>query len=1575
MSLTTVQTSWAKFGNCRDFAIIRRNIIAMASGIYVRFYDTASGETQVERFDGGERGDGACCLAGLSVAPIFSVIERKANPRISVFAYPTIRRVSLCAGSRESNGYACCTFAGTEYLLSHATFPDFSLIVWQWRTGERLAIINETDATTFDVDRTRLTCSTDSSCLLARFMPSTGRLTVYRILTCSKTVRLFPIEASFESIAVSCSWSVDGALLCCDETGTVRSIRFEEEQLDNRARTILRSSGKDDSSEAIPSRNNRMLVGHADGTLVVDRPITGSCEARATFYRKPWKDQEDEWRSAWSILLPSYPRHAESDSNRDRILILGGNGDLFQMIDASRDHPPRLEFLLRGDANYMNIASLHGPYLAALDQTDRLTIVDVETGKFASPAIRLTHHGKVVDLASHPVLPILASCSIAGNCLFIKLFPTSPLRPRITRCVHLQREAVDRVKFSNKGNLLGAASSEIGRLFLLSVSTAEPKERDYTKLYKMTSEKVAAWLNFERKIIDFLIYEVDRDRAKVLLLADSNDSRAGNEIVVYSCRLFDRLFNCAKDADYSIKLLSSFERLHHGRESSCDIIGVPYLTKQLHRIELKEDFQGALLSEALPSLHQTRCISIAVHHKKSSSSSVITCGFDGLIVWRDCTQLRRVFALFVGHHRAEAGGRCAILVNGTIVSLGRNGDLVANRLPHARTVGSEQENRGSKSTGSFRWMTLSRLETRRRADATENEENEEADTWMDAMLHRRLMAEEKQALETRLSLLNDWKELKCKIKTLLDANETAPPNVRLPISAFDLDQRGRELALATVRSKENQLIENAEERIASINRSKHYLRERFLDPLIVRPRSICSLFGRSKVTNYPLVEFTPEQTHLPLWCRFSMKMRELVSRLEDENEEPQTIGLKNPSSRCHGFVDVLETCVNADHQERQLKIKFNELFEKTRSTKEKEMRAANERANEMRRLVLELKRVFHVDASSRLFELPNWHQTEIIEDELERSMTNARPDKLEETNDCEKNLIEDDIGIETNDNDFRQEMLERMMDGVLEVRLEHSAKMNIPKPDCLSRKEPANYTEEDIRTIESYEKKIRAQEADRQKYKSMLEAEIERISGEFSSSVKSFDDELNELSGEKIIVERSILSQRLSKVQAILQHRKIVRKRREIRRVIESELVPATKEARNLAEQRDLFEMGVAELRVSYENACKRDKQLETKFRSEFTEVKPSILEKLLRHYRKRPRLLTAHGSVALLAELVACVTEQRDSDILPRECSNYLRTLDELDVMPEALTSQLEWNCWRLLCNLRRLKVEAEIKVKSCAIELAEAEQSLVFLRNACSIGREKIDRCKQTIERLEKSFADLTQDREIALLLKMNQIYVEAKGDPRTDWKDAVLTPQEELDRANQAIAKAERRRSLAVRRVADMKEIVSFEEWRHACEKKRMEDLQEYARELDFIKVSRIARECCQRLTRETSSSKEEEDMSVQNMLQVQRTWRLDVAKRKRSNLKRMEKEIQTWRRRNIESTNEIDRSLIEKENLIIASRDPLRLRVTAFRKCRLRAIRRKARLAREVRDNSEQLSILETRLEISKLRTYPTLKLKF
>lgn len=172
---------WIKFGNCRDFVLVGKDTIAIASGIYIRFHEFGCKETRVERFDGGERGDGACCLAGLpvsrfclalvwinkgmktcraihrQVAPIFSVVERKCNPKISVFAYPTMRRISRCTGSEEEIGYLCCVFAGTEYLIGQGTYPDFCLLLWNWRTGERLTKINGMDVTKFDINCTRIT--------------------------------------------------------------------------------------------------------------------------------------------------------------------------------------------------------------------------------------------------------------------------------------------------------------------------------------------------------------------------------------------------------------------------------------------------------------------------------------------------------------------------------------------------------------------------------------------------------------------------------------------------------------------------------------------------------------------------------------------------------------------------------------------------------------------------------------------------------------------------------------------------------------------------------------------------------------------------------------------------------------------------------------------------------------------------------------------------------------------------------------------------------------------------------------------------------------------------------------------------------------------------------------------------------------------------------------------------------------------------------------------------------------------------------------------------------------------------
>lgn len=66
-----------------------------------------------------------------------------------------------------------------------------------------------------------------------------------------------------------------------------------------------------------------------------------------------------------------------------------------------------------------------------------------------------------------------------------------------------------------------------------------------------------------------------------------------------------------------------------------------------------------------------------------TDSRVVTYGYDGLIVIRDGTDLSKVAAIFMPHHRGEGGIRHAVfprLAGQTIVSLGRNGDLIASRV-------------------------------------------------------------------------------------------------------------------------------------------------------------------------------------------------------------------------------------------------------------------------------------------------------------------------------------------------------------------------------------------------------------------------------------------------------------------------------------------------------------------------------------------------------------------------------------------------------------------------------------------------------------------------------------------------------------------------------------------------------------------------------------------------------------------------------------------------------------------------------------------------------------------------------
>lgn len=195
--------------------------------------------------------------------------------------------------------------------------------------------------------------------------------------------------------------------------------------------------------------------------------------------------------------------------------------------------------------------------------------------------------------------------------------------------------------------------------------------------------------------------------------------------------------------------------------------------------------------------------------------------------------------------------------------------------------------------------------------------------------------------------------------------------------------------------------------------------------------------------------------------------------------------------------------------------------------------------------------------------------------------------------------------------------------------------------------------------------------------------------------MKNFNVKLESLYFERMKVESAIIQENLLYLRESQRHERHLQSITEIRKIESDELNPTMIEIKKLSEELTILELTVNEMKNRYENLMKREKLLEGKFRGEFPDLKQPMVEHLLRHYKKRPRIghLTC-TSITYLTEMNKCILNGGISEILPQECVDFLQGMQSLDVMPSNLPSQIDSNYWFILCKIRRVKVEIEIKV-----------------------------------------------------------------------------------------------------------------------------------------------------------------------------------------------------------------------------------------------------------------------------------------
>lgn len=112
--------------------------------------------------------------------------------------------------------------------------------------------------------------------------------------------------------------------------------------------------------------------------------------------------------------------------------------------------------------------------------------------------------------------------------------------------------------------------------------------------------------------------------------------------------------------------------------------------------------------------------------------------------------------------------------------------------------------------------------------------------------------------------------------------------------------------------------------------------------------------------------------------------------------------------------------------------------------------------------------------------------------------------------------------------DFRERALIAMMDGVLEVRWEDEIKKDPPKPECLlAGIDRIKYSEDDLKEIDEYERKLDQVKAERKKYYEMLIKEQANIHQNLAEQILLFNRKVGETLLSKIRVEFAICSEEM----------------------------------------------------------------------------------------------------------------------------------------------------------------------------------------------------------------------------------------------------------------------------------------------------------------------------------------------------------------------------------------------------------------------------------------------------------------
>ena len=248
-----------------------------------------------------------------------------------------------------------------------------------------------------------------------------------------------------------------------------------------------------------------------------------------------------------------------------------------------------------------------------------------------------------------------------------------------------------------------------------------------------------------------------------------------------------------------------------------------------------------------------------------------------------------------------------------------------------------------------------------------------------------------------------------------------------------------------------------------------------------------------------------------------------IDSQEEQNiDEGNVLNLLYPPQAVRSQVQKRMQIVLLREVIRQIRLKFNEQFEKLRRDKVDIVGSIESRNVRMRAIQEELHQSEDIFSPSLANKEIQGSSVIVDKSELSTTPYESEANRLvrlrEEEEQRQRALAKDK-------EDAKGRALEEMMHGTLEVKRDVFAEASaFVKPEWMDTVPSAEMNEVQLKEYEAYMAKLKTLQEEQATYRKALEQEMKRLKNEVSDLCKTFDEKLSELASLKVLVHREIFS-------------------------------------------------------------------------------------------------------------------------------------------------------------------------------------------------------------------------------------------------------------------------------------------------------------------------------------------------------------------------------------------------------------------------------------------------------------------